>query len=172
MRAYSFLCGFVLVVPVTLAACSDDTPAGSASDAGASSSSSSGGSSSTSSSGSGTHASGDDAGAITAVNECTTFEDLSSVDMPRSLQWDLDVGTRKERCMQIRAGQKVRFSADGGQTPADFSMHPLLAQGGDTPNPIADVDTTTGEVTFPAPGIFGFACGIHATMTGAIKVAP
>ena len=104
------------------------------------------------------------------MNACTTFEDLSATDAPRAIKWDFDVSTSPLRCMQIKVGQKVRWTADGANVTADFVTHPLDAQGGDTPNPIADVDEASGEVTFPTAGIFGFACGIHPAMTGAIKV--
>ena len=51
-------------------------------------------------------------------------------------------------------------------------MHPLTVAGGDTPNPIADYDMTSGKVVFPTKGTYGFVCGNHPQMTGAIQVIP
>ncbi|MBF5066255.1 hypothetical protein G6O45_23770, partial [Salmonella enterica subsp. enterica serovar Istanbul] len=61
--------------------------------------------------------------------------------------------------------QKVTFAGS-------FSSHPLLASDGDKPNPITSVDTATGDVTFPKAGTFGYVCGNHPSMIGAIKVLP
>ena len=77
--------------------------------------------------------------------------------------------------MHIKKGQKVTFSTteDAAGAPAAFGTHPLLAQDGDSPNPITTAfDSSTGEVTFAAAGTFGFTCGVHgAAMAGAILVS-
>ena len=44
------------------------------------------------------------------------------------------------------------------------------ASGGDTPNPIKDAQAAAGVATFTKAGTFGFLCGNHPSMTGAIKV--
>ena len=67
-----------------------------------------------------------------------------------------------DRCWTIKKGQDVTWNGD-------FTMHPLMVQGGDKPNPISAPDTA-GKVTFPNKGTFGFVCGNHPQMTGAIQV--
>lgn len=77
--------------------------------------------------------------------------------------------------MEIKAGQVVTFVAetDAGGLPDFVGMHPLQAHGGDTPSPFTDAfDKSTGKVTFAGAGDFGYICGNHATMTGAIRVKP
>ena len=150
-------------VAVGLAACSDDsTPSSSSSSSG----SSSGGSSSGGTDG------GVAAEAAAPVNGCTGFVDRSGASDTRAITWDINVTQTPERCMQIKVGQTVKWTSDGATTPADFTMHPLSQQGGDKPNPVLDVDEATGDVTFTASGTYGFVCGIHPLMVGAIKVVP
>jgi plastocyanin len=72
------------------------------------------------------------------------------------------VASSPKRCMTIKKGQTVAFEGD-------FTAHPLVASGGDTPTPFASVPAT-GKVTFAASGTFGFVCNVHPTMTGAIRV--
>lgn len=64
--------------------------------------------------------------------------------------------------MTVKKGQTIAFEGD-------FTVHPLVASGGDTPNPFTSVPPT-GKVTFSAVGTFGFVCSTHASMTGAIEV--
>lgn len=73
--------------------------------------------------------------------------------------------------MKVKVGQKVKFTSDGSAV-ADFGSHPVGANGGTTPNPVTSVDTTTGELTLPAAGTFGFVCTIHPNMLGAFEVVP
>jgi plastocyanin len=75
--------------------------------------------------------------------------------------WDASVPLQLARCMKIKAGQSVEFAGD-------FIEHPLSAFGGDTPNPIF----SQASVLFPEPGLFGYLCTIHGSMTGAIWVVP
>ena len=112
--------------------------------------------------GTGTDSSPPDAG-VRIINSCTDFAERTYSDSPRSITWDISLSGRLERCMVIKKGQDVTFSGD-------FSTHPLLAEGGDSPNPIASHDAT-GKVTFRAAGLFGFRCGTHPSMTGTIWVA-
>jgi hypothetical protein len=97
-----------------------------------------------------------------AVNGCDTFVDQTAVGAARKIEWGLPVATSPNRCMMIKRDQTVAFEGD-------FTVHPLGASGGDAPNPFAAVPDT-GKVTFAAAGTFGFVCGVHASMTGAIKV--
>jgi hypothetical protein len=106
------------------------------------------------------------------INGCTTFVDRTDVVAPRSLQWDLSVGSLAHRCMRIKVGQKVTFVA--GAAPADFGAHPLTvyepSPTGRNPGPV--VDAPTGEVTFTTAGAFGFVCDAHSQMNGAVDVVP
>ena len=101
-------------------------------------------------------------GGLTPVNACNTFVDLSAAAANRTLTWDFAIAQAPERCAIVKKGQDVTFKGD-------FAVHPLNASGGQTPNPISTVDAT-GKVTFTAAGTFGFQCGFHPSMTGAIRV--
>lgn len=96
------------------------------------------------------------------LNGCTTFLDESAPSAARKIVWDPSVATSPMRCMIIKKGQTIAFEGN-------LTTHPLLASGGDTPTPVATV-APTGKVTFTAAGTFGFVCGVHASMTGAVKV--
>jgi plastocyanin len=100
------------------------------------------------------------------VKECKgTYVDRSDTGATRTIQWDLDVRTRPEHCMQVKVGQKVKWNGD-------FTQHPLEGQGAEPDNPIhADIGDI-GEITFSKAGTFGYGCGFHEQMTGAIKVVP
>jgi plastocyanin len=65
--------------------------------------------------------------------------------------------------MQVRVGQQVLWNGS-------FGTHPLDAEDGDAPNPIAS--HTDGRVVFATPGTFGYVCGIHPQMRGAVRVVP
>jgi plastocyanin len=168
--------GLLAALVFVMGGCSDDastngsstsssggSSSGSTSSSSSSSSSSGGSSGSTSSSGS----SGADAGA--KIGGCSTFEDRSADAASRSIKWDFGVVQLPERCMKIKVGQTVTWS-DGASGPADFVSHPLGANGGDTPNPVPNVDKATGNVTFTKAGTFGYLCTNHPAMIGAIQV--
>ncbi len=114
---------------------------------------------------------GADAGPQRTVNSCRTYLDRTAETASRSLLWDFAIATAEERCIRVKAGQSVIFG-DGASGPADFATHPLVAEGGDEPNPIGRYDEATGKVTFAEAGTFGYACGNHPAMTGAILVVP
>lgn len=101
-------------------------------------------------------------------NGCTTFVDRTSDSASRKIQWDLAVTSAPEHCMRVRAGQTVTWI--DGTAVADFNLHPIVVyvSGGGSGAP--GVDTTTGTATFATPGLYGFACGVHPTMRGAILV--
>jgi len=101
-------------------------------------------------------------GGGSTINNCTTFVDQTSSSDARKITWDLSVATAANRCMMIKKGQTVAFEGN-------FTMHPLVAAGGDSPNPFASVPDT-GKVTFATTGTYGFVCNLHSSMTGAIKV--
>lgn len=180
--ARSFASGpFFAALVLVMGGCSDDassngsstsssgssggSSSGSTSSSSSSSSSSGGSSGSTSSSSSGS--SGTDAGE--KIGGCSTFEDRSADTASRSIKWDFGVVQLPERCMKIKVGQTVTWS-DGASGPADFVSHPLGANGGDTPNPVPNVDKATGNVTFTKAGTFGYLCTNHPAMIGAIQV--
>jgi plastocyanin len=102
--------------------------------------------------------------AAPTVNGCTAYVDRTADAASRVIAWTYTVASDPARCMRITVGQSVTWNGD-------FVQHPRLAQGGDAPSPIADAGAAP-EVAFPAQGTFGFACGNHPFMTGAIRVAP
>jgi len=107
------------------------------------------------------------------VQNCQTSQylDRASPNDDRDIIWDFSISSDPERCIQIQAGQTVVFHGDVVNT------HPIAGSGGTMPSP---VDTnlviktvngaTTGSVTFPSPGIFGYQCLNHSSMKGAIQV--
>ncbi|MCG5054513.1 MAG: hypothetical protein KA712_16230 [Myxococcales bacterium] len=97
------------------------------------------------------------------VNDCAAgdFLDRTVANAERSLTWGFSIQTNPERCMRVMVGQQVRWVGS-------FGAHPLDAEGGDLPNPIAQHDE--GVVTFSTPGTFGYVCGFHPVMRGAIRV--
>ncbi len=100
-------------------------------------------------------------------NDCTVFADHTADAAMRSIQWDIFVKGVPERCIKIKAGQVVTW-VDGAAV-ADFNEHPLVIYvpgGGAAPA----VDEVTGNATFAKAGLFGFACGVHPTMKGAVLV--
>jgi plastocyanin len=97
-----------------------------------------------------------------SVNGCTTFVDQTADTDARKMVWDFSVSSDPNRCMTIKKGQTVAFEGN-------FTTHPLVAAGGDSPNPFSSVPAT-GKVTFDATGTFGFVCSVHASMNGAIQV--
>jgi plastocyanin len=97
-----------------------------------------------------------------APSDCTAYVDRTAAGADRNLNWVLSISSNPARCMTVQVGQTVTWSGS-------FSSHPLINDGGDTPNPIEGHDAT-GHVTFTKAGTFGYICSIHATMTGAIQV--
>ncbi len=116
----------------------------------------------------GSTASGGTEGEPVLVSNCSSFTDRTADAAARLVTWDFTIGTAEERCLQVRQGQSVTFV--GG-----FVTHPLGESGGTQPNPIqgpSNGTVTTYSVTFPDQGTFGYECGIHATMRGAVQVFP
>jgi len=74
------------------------------------------------------------------------------------------------KCVSIKPGDSVTWNGS-------FGTHPLDAFNGDTPNPIAGAGVVADggssvTIKFSTAGTFGFHCTTHATMLGAVKVAP
>ena len=145
---------FAALIACSSSSSSDNSSGGTTSEAGAETST-------------GAEAGGADAAdaAPVEVNACKTFVDRTAAGASRNITWDFPVSTAPERCMTIKVGEAVTFMGD-------FTLHPLMAGGGDSPNPFSMVDTTTGKVTFAKAGLYGFACGNHPSMIGAIQVVP
>lgn len=98
------------------------------------------------------------------INGCTVYVDWTASTARREVAWDFPIKDDPDRCALIKVGQTVTFVGD-------FVTHPLEASGGTKPNPISKRDET-GKITFSAPGTFGYVCGVHPAMTGAIRVVP
>ena len=110
---------------------------------------------------------GSEAGEPT-VNDCSgsLYVDATDASALRHLTWDILIAMAPERCTKIAAGQAIEFVGD-------FIDHPMHAEGGDANSPIPDIDGGDSlTVVFTTPGIFGFVCGAHPEMRGAIKVTP
>jgi plastocyanin len=102
-----------------------------------------------------------------ALNGCTVYEDRTATDADRELNFAQSLATDPERCIKARVGTSVCFHT------SSFATHPLVASGGDTPNPIPNVSAGTDYcVALTRPGVFGYRCTAHPAMTGAIWVVP
>ena len=102
-----------------------------------------------------------------ALNGCLVYEDRTAPLADRALNFVNTLATEAERCMKVKAGTSVCFST------TSFATHPLVAAGGDRPNPIpTETNGTSICVGFLTPGVFGYKCNVHPTMTGAIWVVP
>ena len=102
-----------------------------------------------------------------ALNGCLAYEDRTAPLADRALSFVGSLANEAERCMRVKAGTSVCFST------GSFAAHPLIAFGGDTPNPIpTKTEGTEVCVGFLTPGVFGYKCNMHPTMTGAIWVVP
>lgn len=113
-----------------------------------------------------------EASADDLIQGCATFADHTTEDGGvLNLLWDQSIAVSDDRCSTIKVGQTVIFG-NGIGGPGDFVQHPLIAYEGDTPNPIENLNYQTGAVVFPAAGTFGYDCGTHPAMKGAIKVVP
>ncbi len=115
--------------------------------------------------------SGADAGAR-VVNGCTVgknFSDHTAATDPRTIDWDFSLAQSPSRCMTIKKGQTVTWEKAGGGPP-ELTLYALQPSGGDSPNPIANIDAQSGRVTFPSTGIFGYASPDAPALTGAIQV--
>ena len=103
--------------------------------------------------------------AAAAPSDCTSYVDRTGASDSRSVVWDFGITTDPGRCMKVRVGQTVTWMGDA------VGAHPLLPDGGSLPNPIPSTKTSTsGSTTFTQAGTFGYICGIHSFMTGAILV--
>ncbi len=105
-----------------------------------------------------------DAGPI--INGCTTFSDLTAGGGTITFPTQAAPAQYQPNCVKIKVGQTLTWTGS-------FSAHPLVPEGGDSPNPIQPTSTGTDmSFTFGNAGTFGFGCGIHSTMSGAVLVVP
>jgi hypothetical protein len=102
-----------------------------------------------------------------ALNGCLAYEDRTAPLADRALNFVGAIANEAERCMKVKASTSVCFST------GSFAAHPLIPFGGDTPNPIPSKSEGMEVcVGFLTPGVFGYKCNVHPTMTGAIWVVP
>jgi plastocyanin len=106
--------------------------------------------------------SGQDSGAP-AINGCGP-NDFKAAN---AITWNFTVSPA---CVTVKPGDSVTWNGD-------FTTHPLDAFNGDSPNPITGAGATADggtsvTVKFTTAGTYGFHCNIHASMLGAVKVAP
>jgi len=152
MRRFGFA-GLGVVVALSVYACSSDSTTGSGTGTGTD-----GGSS-----GSDAGSAATDGGGTTTktVNGCSSYTDKTGGGA--TITWDLSASP-PSTCLKIKKGGTVTFNGS-------FSSHPLLAKDGDSPTPFNSPPSgTTATIAFPNAGTFGFICGIHSSMTGAIQV--
>jgi len=110
--------------------------------------------------------------AAPALNGCTTYTDMTAGQV--TIKWDESLASSEQRCIKIKAEQTVGFSGN-------FTTHPMKAAGGDSPSPFDDVENARSNpgtpeegagFLFSKPGTYGYICGVHAAMTGAVLVVP
>lgn len=99
------------------------------------------------------------------VNDCTSYEDRTADNADRTITWVRSVG---RVCLRIKKGQSVTWNPQG----TSFADHPLGASGGSSGNPIMTRSSGAAPYVqaFTTNGTFGFVCGFHFDMTGAIQV--
>jgi plastocyanin len=98
------------------------------------------------------------------LNGCSAadYVDRTGASADRTVTWGFN---QTPKCMKIAAGQTVTFNGD-------FTTHPLVEKGGDTPNPFSSPQGSGGTrtVAFPNAGDYGYECAIHPTILGAVLV--
>jgi plastocyanin len=122
-------------------------------------------------------AGGDTAGGTSAaepaLNGCTTYKDMTK-EGAYSVVWNESIASSDMRCIKIFAENNVSYTGN-------LTTHPMKAAGGDAPNPfdkaIDNISNPGSEqeataIEFSKPGVYGFVCGVHPTMTGAVLVLP
>ncbi len=105
---------------------------------------------------------------LEVVNGCKDYFDATGDTDTREIVWDLSVSSTEAHCMAVKAGQTVTFKGD-------FGSHPLVASGGDSPNAFSSFDSATGKITFTEADkdkLYGYVCGNHPSMMGAIYIVP
>lgn len=111
--------------------------------------------------------------AAAAVNGCTTYKDLTAVGA-YEIKWDENIATSEDRCVKLSVEQPMSWVGN-------FTTHPMKAAGGATPNPFDLVkdnvsnggsEQESSAVSFQTPGTYGYICGVHPSMTGAVLVVP
>ncbi len=107
-----------------------------------------------------------DGSGVTVLNGCSSYVDKTASGASITFPMAGAPMQYQPACVHIKAGQTVTWTGS-------FSSHPLIPEGGGTPNPTPDTSTgTTTTMTFPNAGTYGYGCGIHASMMGAIQVTP
>lgn len=108
-----------------------------------------------------------------AVNGCTTYKDLTAVGA-YDIKWDESIASSEDRCIKLSVDQPMSWVGN-------FTTHPIKGSGGSTPNPFDTAkdnmsnpgsEQEASALSFNTPGTYGYICGVHATMTGAVLVVP
>ena len=90
------------------------------------------------------------------------------------IKWDENIATSEDRCVKLSVEQPMSWVGN-------FTTHPMKAAGGATPNPFDLVkdnvsnggsEQESSAVSFQTPGTYGYICGVHPSMTGAVLVVP
>jgi plastocyanin len=109
-----------------------------------------------------------DTPAALVVNGCADADYIDATmsgGMRKLDPWDTTSG---KKCVKIKKGQSFTWTPTGG-----FTVHPLQPKDGTTPTPITATATGASKtIDFNNEGTFGYVCGVHASMTGAIRVVP
>jgi plastocyanin len=106
----------------------------------------------------------------------------SSPPAPMTYDVSLAASAFDPATLALRVGDTVRWTHHGGQTVAHtvtsdagvaptFDSNPNCAAPGIPVSPLCMTDGETFEVTFSAPGSFGYHCKVHSGMKGTVVVA-
>ena len=168
-----------LVLPLLLAACSDDTVAkldtGRTADRSTVADRSNGGEKSLVDKGgsavdkSGTAGDTTPAGCAVSFAGCSSYQDATGGSA--TINFGGGVGLAySPKCLKVKVGQSVTFSGD-------FGTHPLTQAPCAPAQVITTPSGTTASFTFNTAGIYGFYCAVHGTpqgtgMAGALMVVP
>lgn len=99
-------------------------------------------------------------------NGCLEFVDGRASAELRTIPWGYSLGHYPSRCLLVQLGQAVMWQGA-------FGSHPIQPAGGTMPSPIIGdtlSEQTSYQVTFDALGTYGYDCGLHPSMRGAIRV--
>jgi plastocyanin len=82
------------------------------------------------------------------------------------ITWGFGTTPAGGSCITVKQGSDVTWNGN-------LAFHPLAASGGGAMTPIVGASTGTSVTyTFDDLGVFGYVCGVHASMTGVINVVP
>jgi plastocyanin len=167
-----------LMLPLLLAACSDDTTKPSpdlarAGDRGAIDQSTTTGDRAPTEKGvaaeKGASADSTPAGCAISYAGCSSYQDATSNNP--TITFGTGGNIYDPKCVKVKVGQSVTFSGT-------FAVHPLAQASCAPAQTITSTSSgTTATFTFNTPGVYGFYCTVHGTpqgtgMAGSIMVVP